>query len=274
MELEAYFDRIGFSGQAQPDLATLTELHRRHLLAIPYENLDVQLGVPVTIAPEAAFEKIVGRRRGGWCYEMNGVFAAALDAIGFKVTRLAGAALRQIMGDGSIGNHLVLLVELGESGGEPWIADVGFGDGALEPFPLKAGAFRSGGYDFRLEALDDRWWRLHNHPFGGAASFDFGLDPADPAQLAARCDWLQSAPDSNFVLNAVVQRHTPEAVLQLRGRTLRRVRPGGVEQRLLGSSDEYLEVLARDFGLDLPEAARLWPRICARHAEVFAAQSA
>jgi N-hydroxyarylamine O-acetyltransferase len=269
VDLQAYFDRIGWTGEARPDLATLRGLHRAHLLAVPYENLDVQLGRTVTTDPAAAFEKIVSRRRGGWCYEMNGLFGAVLDAIGFKVMRMASAVMRDVYGDAGMGNHLVLLVELDE----PWVADVGFGDGALEPFPLRAGPFAFAGYDFRLEALDDRWWRFHNHEFGGAKSFDFVPEAADPALLSQRCHVLQTAPDSAFVLNAVVQRFTPQALLQLRGRTLRRLQPGAKQERLLNSADELVEVLAGDFGLDLPEAASLWPRIVERHDQLFAAQT-
>jgi N-hydroxyarylamine O-acetyltransferase len=268
MDLKAYFDRIGFRSEARPDVATLTALHRAHLQAIPYENLDVQLGRVVTTDPKAAFDKIVIRRRGGWCYEMNGLFGAALVEIGFKVMRMAGAATREVTGDSTIGNHLVLLVELD---GEPWIADVGFGDGSLEPFPLKPATMTIGGYALRLEALDERWWRFHNHEFGGAKSFDFVVAPADPALLAEKCQWLQSAPESGFVQNAVAQRFRDGEILALRGRVLRRVCPGGKQERILASADELVGVLAGDFGLDLPEAAGLWPRIVTRHEQVMAA---
>jgi len=271
MDLQAYLDRIGYAGLVRPDLATLRALHRAHLQAIPYENLDVQLGRPLTPDPAAAFEKIVGRRRGGWCYEMNGVFGAVLGEIGFRVTRMAGAAMREAVGDGAIGNHLVLLVELD---GEPWIADVGFGDGILDPFRLEPAELRAGGYPFRLEALDQGWWRFHNHEFGGARSFDFAVAPADPGLLADKCAWLQSAPDSTFVLNAIAQRYRGDEIWQLRGRVLRRVRPDGVESRLLGSADELVGVLADTFDLDLPEAASLWPRVLARHEAVVAAAAA
>jgi len=264
----AYFDRIGFSGEAGPDLATLRALHRAHLQAIPYENLDVQFGRTVTVDPEAAFDKIVTRRRGGWCYEMNGLLGAVLADIGFKVTRMCGAATRETTGDGAIGNHLVLLVDLPEG---PWIADVGFGDGALEPFALRAAAFEIGGYALSLEQLDERWWRFHNHRFGGAKSFDFTLGPADPALLAEKCHWLQTAPESGFVLNAVAQRFRGEEILQLRGRVLNRVNPDGKTTRTLASADEFVSVLADDFDLDLPQAADLWPRVVARHEAILAA---
>nr|MEA2797468.1 N-hydroxyarylamine O-acetyltransferase [Phenylobacterium sp.] len=268
MDLKAYFDRIGFRGEARPDVATLTTLHRAHLQAVPYEGLDVQLGRLLTPDPAAAIEKIVARGRGGWCYEMNGVFGEALTEIGFKVTRMAGAANRELLGDIVVGNHLVLLVEID---GQPWIADVGFGDGCQDPFPLREGAMTVGGYAFRLEALDERWWRFHNHEFGGARSFDFVVEPADPELLAGRCEWLQYDPTSHFVLNLIVQRFRGDTILQLRGRTLRTVTPAGVDIRLLDSADELVAVLASDFGLDVPEAAGLWPRVMARHEEVMAA---
>jgi N-hydroxyarylamine O-acetyltransferase len=269
MDLQAYFNRIGYAGPARPDVATLTALHRAHLQAIPYENLDVQLGRPLTIDPAAAIDKIVGRWRGGWCYEMNGVFGSALSEIGFKVTRVAGAAMREELGDIVVGNHLVLLVEID---GQAWIADVGFGDGIQDPFPLRAGALTTGGYAYRVESLDDGWWRFHNHEFGGAKSFDFRVEPADPDLLAGRCEWLQYDPTSHFVLNLIVQRYRGDTILQMRGRILRTVTPAGVETRLLMSADELVTVLAEEFGLHVPEAAGLWPRIVARHEEVMAAE--
>jgi len=271
MDLQAYFDRIGFTGVARPDLATLRALHRGHALGISYENLDVQLARPTTPDPQAAFDKIVRRGRGGWCYEMNGVLGAALDAVGFKVTRLAGGVMRELRGDEAIGNHLVLLVDLD---GEPWIADVGFGDGPREPYPLREGAFACDGYDFRLERIEGGWWRLHNHAGGGAPNFDFTLDPADPALLAAKCHELQTSPASVFVMTAIAQRHTPDEIRMLRGRLFRRITPTSKTDLLLDTADDFVALLKREFELDLPEAAEAWPRIVARHDELFAPQAA
>ncbi|MFZ5667929.1 MAG: arylamine N-acetyltransferase family protein [Pseudomonadota bacterium] len=266
MDLARYLRRIGFGGEARPDLATLRAVHRAHLAAVPYENLDVQLGRPSTTDPAQAYAKIVDRGRGGWCYEMNGLLGWALGEIGFSVTRMAGAVHRATLGEATVGNHLVLKVEVD---GEAWIADVGFGDGPSGPYPLAAGAFRDHGFDFTLEARDNGWWRLHNHPRGGAPSFDFRDEAADEAVFVERCAWLQTAPDSPFVLNAVVQRLTPDGLAVLRGRTLRRLTPDGDETRLLASADELVAVLRSVFSLDLPEAAALWPSIRARHAALF-----
>lgn len=271
MDVQAYLDRIGFVGVPRPDLATLRALHRGHSLAISYENFDVQLGRALTIDPGAAFEKIVGRRRGGWCYEQNGLLAAMLDAVGFKVTRLAGGVHRVVRGDEAVGNHLVLLVDLD---GAPWVADVGFGDGPRDPYPLAEGEIVSDGWVYRLERLDADWWRLHNHPAGGAPNFDFSLEPADPARLSAKCEELQTSPASIFVMTAIAQRHMPGEIRLLRGRLFRRVTLDGKADHLIDSADEFVGLLGREFELDLPEAAAIWDRVCARHEEVSPPQPA
>lgn len=262
MEIEAYLQRIAYSGPMRKDLATLTALHHAHLHAIPYENLDVQLGRPVTIERSAIFDKLVTRKRGGWCYEMNGLFGWALAELGFKVTRSAGAVMRQERGDDAIGNHLVLKVDLEEG---IFVADVGFGDGPLDPIFVTSGPFVSKGFEFALSRLDEGWWRLHNHKNGGAASFDFNMEPADEARLAERCFWLQSSPESPFVQNAVLQHHSDDGLWMMRGRILRKVTPTAQKDYLIESGHEYVGVLAEVFGLRLPEAAELWPKICARH---------
>ncbi len=269
MNVAAYLERIGFGGVTRPDLATLTALHRAHLLAIPYENLDVQLGQPVTTGLAAIFDKMVTNRRGGWCYEMNGLFGWALGQLGFKVTRSAGAVMREASGDTSIGNHLVLKVELEEG---IYLADVGFGDGPIDPIRVAPGAFVSRGFDFALSRQDGGWWRLHNHAGAGAPSFDFNLVEADEALLARKCDWLQISQESVFVQNAICQRHTAMGLSVLRGRMLRHLTPDGHKDRVLADADEYVTALDDVFGLKLPEAALLWPKICARHEMLFAAK--
>jgi N-hydroxyarylamine O-acetyltransferase len=121
--------------------------------------------------------------------------------------------------------------------------------------------------------VDDRWWRLNNDPRGGAPSFDFNLDPADETLLAARCDYLQSDPASVFVQNLVAQRHVPGGLEILRGRTIRSIRAGGIENRLIEDADDLVTTLRDVFALNVPEAAALWPKVVARHDEVVAQKS-
>jgi len=267
MHIDAYLKRIGLARPLPPTLATLSAVHRAHLRAIPYENLDVQFGRPVTIGRSAIFEKIVGRRRGGWCYEMNGLLGWALSELGFKVTRATGAVMRETSGDAALRNHLVLKVEMDEG---LYLADVGFGDGPIEPIRIVEGPFVSGGLPFSVAKLDDEWWRLRNHPHGGAPSFDFNLAPVDEALLAAKCDEQQYSPQSHFVQNLFCFRFRDDGVVGLRGRVVRTVTACGYEDRILNSADELVRFFDEELDLRDPELASLWPKTCARHEVVMA----
>jgi N-hydroxyarylamine O-acetyltransferase len=270
LDLAAYLDRIGFEGTPRPDRATLDAIQRLHMLAIPYENLDVQLGRPRTTDPAAAFEKLVTRRRGGWCYEMNGTMGLALAEIGFDVTRVEGAVMRPIWGEASEANHLVLWVKLPEG---PVLADVGLGCGPLRPFDITPSTFGDDGFGFSLAPEADGWWRLNNHPGLNPPNFDFRLTPAREPSLAARCRNLQTDPDSIFVQNLIVQRYTADGFLSLLGRALSTITPSGRDTQVIGSADELLDLLATRFGIDEPEAASLWDRVCERHEALFGASA-
>jgi len=265
VKLQAYLERVKFDGQPRANLDTLRRLHRGHVENVSYENLDVQLGRTVSRDPAAIFDKLVTRRRGGWCYEMNGLMSWALDEIGFKHTRMAGAVNRAAMGDLNIGNHLVLWVHLDR----PYMVDVGFGDGLVEPAPFVEGPIANNIFRFTLEDSGGRWWRFHNDPRGGAPSFDVRMESADEALLDAKCQWLQSDPTSPFVQNAVLQRYFPDRFIALRGRVMRMTTPNETWRYEIGSAKEYAAVVNDVFDVNLPEAGDLWPQIEARHRVLF-----
>jgi N-hydroxyarylamine O-acetyltransferase len=156
MELTGYLRRIRFDAGVRPDLATLRALHRAHQYAIPFENLDVQLRRPVVVDLQASYNKIVGQRRGGWCYEMNGLMGWALEQIGFEVMRMSAGVMRAQAGDTQLGNHLCLLVRLDQ----PYLVDVGFGGSLIEPLPLSVAEREDRPYRLGLSELDDRYWRF------------------------------------------------------------------------------------------------------------------
>ena len=268
MQLAAYLDRIDFRGVVRPDLLTLRRLLRAHVLSVPFENLDVQLGRSLGTDPADAYEKIVLRRRGGWCYEQNGLFGWALSTIGFDVTRVAAAAMRAERGAVSEANHLALLVRVPGSD-DTWLADVGFGGSLLEPIRLKEAEHRHAPFRLGLRTLDDGCWQFWEDAGDGEFRYDFRAEPASEDALAGRCAFLQSDPDSSFVLNLVAQIRTPEAHTTLRGRVLSRWDAAGETTTTLGSPDQLLQVLANTFGLDVPAIADCWPKILARHAQLF-----
>jgi N-hydroxyarylamine O-acetyltransferase len=260
MNLAAYARRVGLEGYLlRPNLETLRALHIGHVQSIPFENLDVHLGRTMGLAPSAAFEKLVRRQRGGWCYEMNGLHGWALEAIGFRVIRMAGAVLRSQRGESSLGRHLMLCVELDQA----YLVDVGLGDGLIEPIPLAEGEHVQGTRHFRLERLQDRWWRFHNHGSAYPQNVDFRLEPANEQLLDERCNMLQTEPSSPFVRNIVCQRHLPGQFAFMVGRVVKTFTEPGASatERTISSAAEYVATLADPFGLYVPEAAQLWPKI-------------
>ena len=265
MNLADYLTRIEYQGPIRPDLDCLNAIHQLHLLNIPYENVDVQLRRPLDQDLERIFEKIVHRGRGGWCYEMNGLLEWALGQIGFDVMRLTGGVARKERGDEVLGNHLVLSVKLDE----PYIADVGLGNGLIEAIPLRPDRFRQGHREFRLELLDDEIWRFHNFPGAIPLDFDFIFAPADEALLARTCESLQSDPDSMFRQNLICQRLRRDGVHLLLGRVLIFFGESGQTKTTLNSAQELSDSLLNVFGLSDADTLELWPEVVARHEVLF-----
>ena len=259
MQLNDYLDRIGYRGPIAPTSATLRALHRAHLLAVPYENLDIHLGRALVLDERRIFDKIVRSRRGGWCYEMNGLFAWALRQLGFPVRLLAGAVTRAGQGAGAPGEHLILLVELER----PYLVDVGFGNAFLEPLPLEAGDHAQGFLTYRLSEEGGRW-SFENHTYGGPG-FEFTLEPHALLDFAAKCHELQTSPDSGFVRVTVCHRITPESILSLRGAVLSTVTRDGLHTHTIESAQEYDRTLRERFDLDLANVAPLWDTVWERH---------
>lgn len=264
MDLSAYLQRIKYTGPVEPSLDTLNALHHQHLLNIPYENIDVQMGVPLDFDPERIFDKLVTRRRGGWCYEMNGLLSWALGEIGFEVTRMSGAVMREVQGDQQRGNHLVIEVMLDE----PYLADVGLGDGARFPMPIREGTYKQGGLEYGLEKLSDGFWRFHNHKHSNVRSFDFRHEPASESELATKCQWLQTNPESPFRMLLITQKFGPGEVHVQFGKVYGHITPEGVERREILSIDEMHDHYRGVFGLE-EDLTQLWESVCEAHERHF-----
>lgn len=256
-QLEAYLARIGMEQPRHPDIDSLTALHRAHLLAFTWEALDAFMGWPSGFSPVAAFSKMVEGRRGGWCYEMNGLFGAALVALGFRVTRLCGGVNREILGDLAIGNHLTLRVDLDR----PYLAEVGVADALIAPVPLAIGTIRQRGFDYSITSADAGWTRFNNHSRGIARSFDFKPDHSDEATLKASQGWLMQDPASPFTNALAVFRHTPDGYVALQNDCLRHVTAGSLREQPITSADHLADVFETVFKLDVPTPALVWDRI-------------
>jgi N-hydroxyarylamine O-acetyltransferase len=266
--LQAYLDRVAFGGTPAPTLEVLQRLLSCHVFSVPFENLDVQLGHKLTTSPAEAYDKIVKRKRGGWCYEQNGLFGLVLDQIGYEVMRVAAAVRRAERGEIATANHLCLLVKPADDD-QTYLVDVGFGGSMTAPIPLQELRCEQTPFQLGLRRTDDDHWQFWEDVGDGEFSFDFLPAAADEDALQAKCDFLQTDPSSGFVQSVVAQIRTARAHTTLRGKVCSRATSNGIETHIIESPEELLATLKKTFGLDVPEIAALWPRIEARHEEVM-----
>ncbi|MER5309519.1 arylamine N-acetyltransferase [Streptomyces sp. NPDC002773] len=233
----------------------MTYLHRAHVGAIPFENLDVALGKPVPLDLKSLQGKLVERRRGGYCYEQNSLFAAVLERIGFAVAgrgarnRSRGAVLPPV-------THALLVVTIE---GEQWLADVGFGwQGPLEPVPLRDGArVEQSGWTFAIGVEEEGVHVLRSlRPGGWADLYAFAPQALYPGDFIVMNHYSSSHPQSRFLGQVVAQRPGAEVRKALVRETLSAVRTNGVgEERIVGA-DELIATLRTEFGIELDDEER------------------
>ena len=225
--VQAYLDRIGYRGPVDPVPSTLAGLQRAHMLSVPFENLDVHLGRRLVLDLDHVYDKVVLRRRGGWCFELNALYASLLEALGFSVTLLGGA----VESGGELTEdlvHLLVRVDLDR----PWISDVGFGESSLEPVPLEADGGRA--------AIENGGLRVH-----------FSLVPRRLEDFAEQCHRLQTSPDSWFVTRRTCTIARPDGRSTLSDLRLIETRAGERHERELAGEDEWRAVLRESFGVVL-----------------------
>jgi N-hydroxyarylamine O-acetyltransferase len=264
LDLDAYFARIGFEGEAAPDLATLQALHALHPAAIPFENLDPLLGLPIALDLASLQAKLVHGGRGGYCFEHNTLFKAALEQIGFAVTGLIARVRWMVTADAppTPRTHMILMVEL-ES--ERWLCDVGFGGHlAAAPIRLRLGIEQATPWNtVRLVTVGELIALETRLPAGWKECYRFSLEPAFAADQEL-ANWFTSAhPASRFRNSLVCERLTPETRFTLgNGRYIRRHRDGRIEESAIDSAATLAEALT--VGLGLPasiDAEAVWRRL-------------
>lgn len=249
LDLDAYLARTGAGRPAAPDLAALTHLHRAHALTIPFENLDVPLGRGVSVALADVQAKLVGARRGGYCYEHALLLSAVLSTVGFTVTRrLARIGDPEVLARGR--SHLVTLVDLD---GQTWLADTGFGSGLLEPVPLVDGLVTTqGGWAFRTVLGLDGGWRLQERSHDGAWATHYTVpdEQTFPVDVEHANHVTATSPGSRFVGQVVVQRKDDERARLLVGNRYTVITPDEPPVRTVVEPDA-LGGLLGDLGLEL-----------------------
>ena len=248
MDINAYLERINYHGSLAPSAETLRELQLAHLLAVPFENLSIHAKQPIVLADEALFTKIVERRRGGFCYECNGLFASLLRALGFEVAMLSAEVANV---DGAFGpafDHMTLMVSLEQR----WLVDVGFGDTFREPLLLdEPGEQLQGSCAYQI-VTDDSVFTLRQRIEDGEwkAQYRFTLQPHEYDDYAEMCRYHQTSPESHFTRARICSLTTAEGRITLSDMRLITTSTNNEKQeRNLTSEAEYATILRECFGI-------------------------
>ena len=208
MDVRQYLDRLQVQDAGPPTLEQLAFLHEQHLLRVPFENLDIQLGVPIVLDEAEILKKIVERKRGGFCYELNTAFAWLLRQLGYTVKVFAAEVAKEEGGFGIPFDHMVLHVTLDE----PWLIDVGFGDSFRYPLPLMS--------EVSIEQLGDRyrfvtegdWWileRSRSEEVNFKTQYRFTLASQRLSDFESGCRYHQTSPKSTFTRGSVCTKALP-----------------------------------------------------------------
>jgi N-hydroxyarylamine O-acetyltransferase len=248
LDLDAYFARIGYSGDLRPTLPVLEKLHLAHATHIPFENLDILLGRPIRLDLASLQAKLVRSQRGGYCFEQNLLFGRVLEQIGFNVTILA-ARVRYRATRLLPRTHVLLQVEVD---GNSWLADVGFGGaGLLGPIRLAPGEAQRQ-FAWTYQVVEEAGMRVLRSRVGERweGLYAFTLEPQHLPDLEMANYYVSTHPESRFVQTLAVQRASPEVRYALRNREFIIDRgAAGLTTRTIADDDEILRLLAEQFGL-------------------------
>lgn len=248
-QLGAYLNRVGLEGAPARDAGGLAELHGAQFPAIPFENLDILSGRGIDLSPDVVFEKLVTARRGGYCFELNGLMLLVLRTLGFDARPILA---RVHLTDPPSGRtHQLNLVTLDD---HLWIMDVGFGAGGPRaPLPLRAGVTDCGVAGFELSRREPWGWMLRTHEAGGwRESYSFDLDHVTTEDIEVANHYTSTSPNTHFTQLAVVSLPTAEGRISLRDLELTDVMRSEERARKV-EVECYLDILRDTFGITLPE---------------------
>jgi N-hydroxyarylamine O-acetyltransferase len=251
----AYLARISATRSPVLDVAALRRLHRAHLMSVPFENLSIHLGEPVSLADDDLAGKIVRRRRGGFCYELNGTLALLLEALGGGVVRLSA----RVYGDAGLGppfDHLALAVRLADGTG-PWLVDVGFGDHSVYPLALDSRGIQDdpAGQFVVADAEDGDVDVLRN----GQPQYRVEMRERSLADFVPTCWYQATSPLSHFTQSTICSRLTETGRISISGRTLIHTTSTGRTEQELADDSALLAAYSDHFGIDLDHAPRVLP---------------
>lgn len=249
MDIDAYLNRINYDGPREPTAETLRQLQVAHLLTVPFENLSIHAPEPIVLNDKALFEKIVARRRGGFCYELNGLFAALLRDLGFEVAMLSAQVADEEGQFSEDFDHMTLMV----TSEQRWLVDVGFGDSFIEPLLLDSRheAKEQRNRAYRIVSVDEYLVleRAENSSEDWKPQYRFKLDPYQYEDYADRCKYHQTSPLSHFTQKRICSRLTQNGRISLSDMRFITSERDERREQIVANQEEYAELLREHFGI-------------------------
>ena len=254
LDLDAYFERIGWGGGTPADFETLSGLLDAHMHAVPFENLDVLLRRPIRLDLEGLQRKLVRARRGGYCFEHATLFGAVLEKLGFEIARHTARVVLVAPREQAPRTHMFLVATLPQG---RFVVDPGFGSQSA-PFPVPLADAVDDGATHWLQR-DGRWWVLRmRSPDKVIDAWASTLDADNEADFVLGNHYTSTYPDSAFVNRLMLHALTPQGSVSVMNRDVTFRREGEIRSKVqLADRRELRDLLGVHFGFDLPEAGQL-----------------
>ena len=251
IDIDQYMERIDCMREYRPSLRFLKKLLRQHQLHIPFENLDIHIGNQIILEVNRVFDKIIGERRGGFCYELNGLFYHLLLELGFEAKLISARVFSE---DGTLGqefDHMAIIVFLDE---QQWLVDVGFGRSFMSPieFVMDKIQMIQNEY-FKIVELPDHSYKLQSSydSFSFTDEYTFTKKPRQFVEFIGMCQYHQTSPKSHFTRKKVISQTTKEGRLTLSDDKFIVNKMGKKEEFPVLNNDQFLVLLKEHFGITL-----------------------
>jgi N-hydroxyarylamine O-acetyltransferase len=217
---EKYLKRIKYSGNIEPNLNTLKRLQRHHLLNVPFENLDIHYSIPIELSIEKFFNKIINENRGGFCYELNGLFYELLKDLGFDVKMVSARVFDQNKGYGKEYDHLAIIVKINA---DEYLTDVGFGEFTFEPLKLEMGTIQNDERgDYKISKYENGYLRVSKiENDKKTPEYIFKNKKRKLKEFDEMCNYHQTSPNSHFTSKRLITIPTDDGRITITGNKLK-----------------------------------------------------
>jgi len=248
MNNKEYINRINYNGSLTPEFVVLKELQKSHLLNVPFENLDIHYGRPIELDIAKFYTKIVTEGRGGFCYELNGLFQNLLNNLGFKTTRVSARVYDHKKEEfGAEYDHLALIIDLGQ---DRYLVDVGFGEFAMEPLKIELNKVQKDiRGNFIIEKVNDDYIVSKIVEEAKNLEYKFTMKERALSEFQGMCTYHQTNPNSHFTPKKLISKPTDTGRITITGNTLKITESGIEKKNVTFQEEEYAEQLQKWFNI-------------------------